>query len=92
MTVIVLSFLKELSISDFKKIVGRDPKINWVDEGVIAGVSCVFVEMQEVEEKHIDEFIDLMEEARQQDDERGYLDKLKSKAKIIAYGTIIHTY
>ena len=32
-----------------------------------------------------------MEEARQQDDERGYLDKLKSKAKIVAYGTIAKT-
>ena len=51
----------------------------------------VFCSYKEVEEKHIDEFINLMEEARQQDDERGYLDKLKSKAKIVAYGTIAKT-
>ena len=51
----------------------------------------VFCSYKEVEGKHIDEFINLMEEARQQDDERGYLDKLKSKAKIVAYGTIAKT-
>ena len=51
----------------------------------------MFCSYKEVEEKHIDEFINLMEEARQQDDERGYLDKLKSKAKIVAYGTIAKT-
>ena len=51
----------------------------------------VFCSYKEVEEKHIDEFINLMEEARQQDDERGYLDKLKSKAKIVAYGKIAKT-
>jgi nitroreductase/dihydropteridine reductase len=51
----------------------------------------VFCSYKEVEGKHIDEFINLMEEVRQQDDERGYLDKLKSKAKIVAYGTIAKT-
>jgi len=51
----------------------------------------VFCSYKEVEGKHIDEFINLMEEARQQDDERGYLDKLKSKAKIVAYGAIAKT-
>lgn len=51
----------------------------------------VFCSYKEIEGKHIDEFINLMEEARQQDDERGYLDKLKSKAKIVAYGTIAKT-
>ena len=51
----------------------------------------VFCSYKEIEGKHIDEFINLMEEARKQDDERGYLDKLKSKAKIVAYGTIAKT-
>ena len=40
-------YIKEIDCDIF-------PKINWVDEGVIAGVSCVFVEMQEVEEKHVE--------------------------------------
>ena len=48
----------------------------------------VFCSYKNVESKHIDEFIDLMEQARQQDDERGYVDKVKSKAKIMLYGTI----
>ena len=51
----------------------------------------VFCSYRQVEGKHVDEFIHLMEEGRQQDDERGYMDKLKSKAKIIAYGTIAKT-
>ena len=48
----------------------------------------IFCSYKNVESKHIDEFIDLMEEGRQQDDERGYVDKVKSKAKIMLYGTI----
>ncbi len=51
----------------------------------------VFCSYRQVEGKHVDEFINLMEKGRQQDDERGYMDKLKSKAKIIAYGTIAKT-
>tara|TARA_Y100000389_G_C17463332_1_gene523449 strand:- start:2646 stop:3308 length:663 start_codon:yes stop_codon:yes gene_type:complete len=48
----------------------------------------VFCSYKTVTSAHIDEFIALMEEGRVQDDERGYVDKFKSKAKIIAYGTI----
>ena len=48
----------------------------------------VFCSYKTVDSKHIDEFIDLMEQGRQQDDERAYIDKMKSKAKIMLYGTI----
>ncbi|MBC8407551.1 MAG: NAD(P)H-dependent oxidoreductase [Candidatus Marinimicrobia bacterium] len=48
----------------------------------------VFCSYKTVSSKHIDEFIDLMEQGRQQDDERAYVDKMKSKAKIMLYGTI----
>ena len=48
----------------------------------------VFCSYKTVDSKHIDEFIDLMEQGRQQDDERAYMDKMKSKAKIMLYGTI----
>ena len=48
----------------------------------------VFCSYKTASSKHIDEFIHLMEQGRQQDDERGYMDKLKSKAKIIVYGTV----
>jgi len=48
----------------------------------------IFCSYKTVDSKHIDEFIDLMEQGRQQDDERAYMDKMKSKAKIMLYGTI----
>ena len=48
----------------------------------------VFCSYKTASSKHIDEFIDLMEEGRQADDERAYVDKVKSKAKIMLYGTI----
>ena len=48
----------------------------------------VFCSYKNVESKHIDEFIELMEEGRQADDERAYVDKVKSKAKNMLYGTI----
>ncbi len=48
----------------------------------------VFCSYKTVDSKHIDEFIDLMEQGRQQDHERAYIDKMKSKAKIMLYGTI----
>ena len=44
----------------------------------------VFCSYKTANSKHIDEFIHLMEQGRQQDDERGYMDKLKSKAKILS--------
>lgn len=51
----------------------------------------VFCSYKNVKNKHIDQFIDLMEEQRKNDDEKGIKNRIQSSAKILAYGAIAKT-
>ena len=51
----------------------------------------VFCSYKKVKPEHIDEFIALMEEARESDKEETFKEKLESKAKIKAYSIIAKT-